>query len=76
MTGCRDDDAWNREHLDDQYRRFQTLHASESRASTRGNAVTRFIDQPATLETALYGSIAHLEVHARVMGETMDAETK
>ena len=26
------------------------------------------------LETALYGSIAHLEGHARVMGETMDAE--
>ena len=26
------------------------------------------------LEIALYGSIAHLEVHARGMGETMDAE--
>ena len=26
------------------------------------------------LETALYGCIAHLEVHARVMGQTMDAE--
>ena len=26
------------------------------------------------LEIALYGSIAHLELHARVMGETMDAE--
>lgn len=26
------------------------------------------------LETALYGSIAHLELHARVMSETIDAE--
>ena len=36
--------------------------------------MTQFTDQSATLETALYGSIAYLEPHARVMGETMDAE--
>ena len=35
--------------------------------------MTQFTDQPATLETVLYGSIAHLEVHARVIGETMNA---
>lgn len=36
--------------------------------------VMQFSDQTATLETALDGSIAHLEGNARVMGETMDAE--
>ena len=36
--------------------------------------MTQFSDQPATLETALSGCIARLEVHARVMGETMDSE--